>query len=155
MSATTEHAVTLQDLRVEQVFETGSVVIGHDAIVAFAAQYDPQPMHLDDVAARDTLFGGLVASGWHVAALTTRLVVDARPFGATPMIGAEIERLRFRRPVRPGTRLTVRLTVEAFEESRRPDTGYARIRVETLDADTGEVLMAQGWKMLLPTGGAV
>ncbi|MGD9507479.1 MAG: MaoC/PaaZ C-terminal domain-containing protein [Geminicoccaceae bacterium] len=152
MSETAERAVTLQDLRVGQVFETGSVVIGHDAIVAFAAQYDPQPMHLDDVAARDTLFGGLVASGWHVAALTTRLVVDARPFGATPLIGAEIERLRFRRPVRPDTRLTARLTVESIEESRRPDTGYARIRVETLDADTGEVLMAQGWKMLLPVG---
>ena len=150
MSEAAERAISVQDLHVGQVFATGSVLIEHDAIVAFAAQYDPQPMHLDEVAARGTLFGGLVASGWHVAVLTTRLVVDARPFGSTPLIGAEIERLRFRRPVRPGTRLTVRLTVEAVEGSRRPDIGYARIKVETLDADTGEVLMAQGWKMLLP-----
>ena len=153
MSRPAEQAVTLQDLHVGQVFETGVVVIGHDDIIAFAATYDPQPMHLDDEAARDTLFGGLVASGWHVAALTMRLMVEARPFGATPLIGAEIERLRFRQPVLPNTRLRCRATVESFEESRRPGIGYAGLKVETLDADTGEVLMVQGWKMLLPVGG--
>ena len=152
MTGTTEHVVTLQDLRVGQVFETGSVVIGHDEIVAFATQYDPQPMHLDDVAARETFFDGLVASGWHVAALTTRLVVDARPFGATPMIGAEIAHLRFRRPVRPGTRMQARVTVESLEaDAKRPGRGFATLKVETLDAATGEVLMAQAWRMVVPS----
>lgn len=141
----------LRDLRVGQVVETGMLVIDRDDIVAFAAAYDPQPMHLDDEAARDTLFGGLVASGWHVAALTMRLMVEARPFGATPLIGAEVERLRFRRPVLPGTRLRCRATVEGLEDSHRPGVGYARLKVETLDADTAEVLMVQGWKMLVPT----
>lgn len=152
MSQIVEPAVTLRDLRVGQTFTTGSTVIGHDAIVAFAAQYDPQPMHLDDAAARDTLFGGLIASGWHVAALTTRLIVDARPFGATPMIGAEIAHLRFRRPVRPGTRMQARVTVESLEaDAKRPGRGFATLKVETLDAATGEVLMAQAWRMVVPS----
>ena len=147
-----ERAVTLRDLQVGQVFTTGSVVIEQDEIVAFAARFDPQPMHLDEAGARDTLFGRLVASGWHVGALTARLVVDARPFGATPLIGAEIGQIRFRRPVLPGTRLSCRVTVVGFAESRRPGTGYARLRLETFDADAGEVLMVQEWKMILPTG---
>ena len=152
MSQIVEPAVTLRDLRVGQTFTTGSTVIGHDAIVAFAAQYDPQPMHLDDAAARDTLFGGLIASGWHVAALTTRLIVDARPFGTTPMIGAEIAHLRFRRPVRPGTRMQARVTVESLEaDAKRPGRGFATLKVETLDAATGEVLMAQAWRMVVPS----
>ena len=98
------------------------------------------------------LFGRLVASGWHVGALTARLVVDARPFGATPLIGAEIGQIRFRRPVLPGTRLSCRVTVVGFAESRRPGTGYARLRLETFDADADEVLIVQEWKMILPTG---
>lgn len=152
MSQVAERAVSLHDLRVGQVFETGSTVIGRDDIVTFAAQYDPQPMHLDDAAARDTLFGGLVASGWHVASLTARLIVDARPFGATPMIGAEIAGLRFRRPVRPGARLQARVTVESLEEdAKRPGRGFATLKVETLDAEAGEVLMVQTWKMVVPS----
>ncbi len=143
---------TLHELRIGQVFETGSLVISHADIVAFAAAYDPQPMHLDEAAAAGSLFGRLVASGWHVAALTMRLMVEARPFGGTPLIGAEVERLRFRRPVLPGTRLSCRAIVEAFEASSRPGIGFARLRVETIDADADEVLMVQGWKMLLPTG---
>lgn len=152
MTGASEHAVTLHDLSVGQVFETATIVIGHDDIVDFAARYDPQPMHLDDAAAESSLFGRLVASGWQIAALTMRLMVEARPFGATPLIGAEVERLRFRRPVPPDTRLRCRATVEGFEESRRPGTGYARLKVETIDADTGEALMVQSWKLLLPTG---
>ena len=74
--------ITLRDLRVGQVFETGSTVIERAAIMAFAAAYDPQPMHLEDAAAEASLFGQLIASGWHVAALTMRLMVEARPFGA-------------------------------------------------------------------------
>ena len=129
--------ITLRDLRVGQVFETGSTVIERAAIMAFAAAYDPQPMHLDDAAAEASLFGQLIASGWHVAALTMRLMVEARPFGATPLIGAEVERLRFRRPVPPGTRLRCRATIEALEDSSRPGMGYARLKVETLDAEFG------------------
>jgi len=141
---------TLSDLRLGQIFETGSLVISREDIVAFAASYDPQPMHLDDSAAKQSLFGRLVASGWQVAALTMRLMVEARPFGATPLIGAEVERLRFRRPVLPGMRLQCRAIVEGFEASPRPSLGYAKLKVETIDADTAEVLMVQGWKMLLP-----
>jgi acyl dehydratase len=146
--------ITLRDLRVGQVFGTGSTVIERAAIMAFAAAYDPQPMHLEDAAAEASLFGQLIASGWHVAALTMRLMVEARPFGATPLIGAEVERLRFRRPVPPGTRLRCRATIEALEDSSRPGMGYARLKVETLDADSGEVLMAQDWKLMLPADDA-
>ena len=142
--------VTLADLRPGQQFETGSLVLGRDELVAFAAAFDPQPMHLDEVAAGRTRFDRLIASGWQVAALTMRLMVEARPFGTTPLIGAEVESLRFRRPVLPGTRLRCRATVTGIEAGARPGQGYARLAVETLDADGGEVLLVQRWKMLLP-----
>ena len=148
----TNAALTLNDLHVGQTFETGSVVIGRDDVVRFAGDFDPQPMHLDKAGAEKTLLGELVASGWHVAALTMRLMVEARPFGATPLIGAAVEQLRFRRPVRPGTRLRCRAVVEGFEGARQPGLGYAVMAVDTLDADIGAVLLAQRWRLLLPAG---
>ena len=144
---------TLADLRLGQVFETRSLILGRDELKAFAAAFDPQPMHLDDAAAKQTMFGQLVASGWQVAALTMRLMVEARPFGATPLIGAEVEHLRFRRPVLPGTRLRCRATVDGIDRASRPGQGYARLKVETLDAATEVVLLVQHWKMLLPDPG--
>jgi acyl dehydratase len=130
------------------VVETRVETLGRDDILAFARQFDPQPMHLDEAAARGTVFGGLVASGWHVAALTMRLMVEVRPLGAAPIVGLEVERLRYRRPVPPGTRLRCRATIDAVEPSSRPGRSYVTMSVDTLDADTEAVLISQRWKLL-------
>ena len=85
--------------------ESGSITVSADEIKAFAAQFDPQPFHLDEKAAAATFFGGLVASGWHTAALTMRLIVDSELKIAGGSIGAGAEELRWPRPVRPGDTL--------------------------------------------------
>lgn len=122
-----------EDLRVGQRFATGSVAVDADAVVAFAREFDPQPFHLDNEAARRTLFGGLAASGWHTAALTMRLCVagDFRPAGGIVGIGGELNWLK---PVRPGDTLRVEVEVVELRPSRsRPRHGVVRVRIATLN----------------------
>jgi acyl dehydratase len=81
----------LEDLSVGMRFESGPVRISEEDIKQFSSQFDPQPFHLDDQAARKTMFKGLAASGWHTAAIAMRLAVEARPFGPHPLIGLGVE----------------------------------------------------------------
>lgn len=118
-----------------------------DAMIDFAKEFDPQPMHLDDAAAAASFFGTLAASGWHALALTMRMAVETRPFGDQPLIGAEISQIRFTKPILPETNLVVNITFEAVEEAKGQH-GYNILRVLTLDAVTGEVLIRQHWRML-------
>ena len=120
----------LEDLHVGQTFVTGSVTLTAEAIKAFARDYDPQPFHLDEEAARDSLFGGLAASGWHTAALSMRLLVDNLPF-ARGLIGVGGE-TTWPRPTRPGDTLTVHVEILDIAPSKsRPDRGMVRTRNET------------------------
>jgi acyl dehydratase len=124
-----------EDLAVGQKFASPTLSLDADAIIAFAAQFDPQPFHLDDAAARHTVFEGLAASGWHTAALTMRLCVasDFQPAGGILGIGGELNWLK---PVRPGDELRVEIEVIEMRPSRsRPGQGIARIRVTTLNQD--------------------
>jgi len=120
----------IDDLHVGQTFVTGSVTVTADAIKAFAREYDPQPFHLDEAAARDSLFGGLAASGWHTAALSMRLMVDGLPFaGGLVGVGGETT---WPRPTRPGDTLTVHVEVlEIIPSKSRPERGIVRTRHET------------------------
>lgn len=120
----------LEDLHVGQTFTTGSVTVTTEAIKAFARDYDPQPFHLDEDAAKDSLFGGLAASGWHTAALSMRLLVDGLPIaGGLIGVGGETT---WPRPTRPGDVLTVHIEVLEITPSKsRPDRGMVRTRNET------------------------
>ncbi len=120
----------LEDLHVGQTFVTGSVTATTEAIKAFARDYDPQPFHLDEDAARDSLFGGLAASGWHTAALSMRLLVEGLPIaGGLIGVGGETT---WPRPTRPGDALTVHIEVLEITPSKsRPDRGMVRTRNET------------------------
>ena len=89
----------LEDYTAGQVFRSASLRIDKDEIIAFAGQFDPQPYHLDDEAARKTVFGGLAASGWHTAALTMRLLVDGEFKPAHGILGVGVDELRWPRPV--------------------------------------------------------
>jgi len=121
----------LEDLHVGQIFTSRPQQVDSDAITAFAATYDPQPFHLDEVAARGTLFGGLVASGWHTACLSMRLLVD----GGLPLAGGIIGsggELLWLKPVRPGDTLHVECELlEIVPSSSRPDRGMVRVRCLT------------------------
>lgn len=120
----------LEDLHVGQTFVSGSLTLTAEDIKTFARQFDPQPFHLDETAAKDSLFGGLAASGWHTAALTMRLLVEAFPL-AGGLVGAGGE-TTWPRPTRPGDTLTVHVEVLEILPSRtRPDRGMIRTRSET------------------------
>lgn len=123
----------LDELSVGQRFASGKVTVGEAEIKEFAGAYDPQPFHLDEEAARASLFGGLAASGWHTAALTMRLLVDGGLPLAGGIIGASGE-LAWPRPVRPGDVLRVESEVLAVKPSRsRADRGLATVRSTTLN----------------------
>src|SRR5262245_16022558 len=97
----------LEDFTVGQTFRSGWRSIDEERIKTFAAEFDPQPFHLDEQVARSTIFGGLVASGWHTAAITMRLLVESglRPAGG--IVGAGFDEFRWPRPVRPGDALRI------------------------------------------------
>ena len=135
----------LEDLYVGQRFESAPRPIDADEIKAFAAEYDPQPFHLDEQMANESLFKGLAASGWHTAALTMRLLVDSVPL-ADGLIGAELE-LAWPRPTRPGMTLQLFSEVIDIKPSRsKPDMAIVTLRNETRDQD-GEVLQLFTVKM--------
>lgn len=125
-------ALYLEDLHEGQRFAAPGREITAEAIKAFAAEFDPQPFHLDEEAAEASFFRGLAASGWHTAAFTMRLLVEAMGF-AGGVIGAGGE-IRWPRPVRPGDVLRVDCVIEKIAPSRsRPDRGRVTVRCETLN----------------------
>jgi len=125
-----EAKLYLEDLAVGQVFISETHELDEASVKAFAMQYDPQPFHLDEEAARETLFGGLAASGWHTAAITMKLLVASMPI-ANGIIGAGGE-LSWPKPARPGDVLRVTSTVMDITPSRsKPDRGVVALRSET------------------------
>jgi acyl dehydratase len=140
-----------EDIVVGERTRTGSITLTRDSIVEFASHYDPQSMHLDEQAAKAGFFGKLVASGWQTLCLTMRLMVEAKPFGATPLIGIQIDEVRFQRPVLPGDDLSAELEIlEKRLSKTRPDRGFLKGRTVTSNQQGAEV-SSQLWTMLIPT----
>ena len=130
-----------EDLRAGQVVDLGSRTVTEEEIISFARLWDPQPFHVDPEAAKASVFGGLIASGWHTGAMWMRLYVDSLLDGAASMGSPGIEELRWLAPVRPGDTLSGRLTVlETTPSERRPDRGTVRIRGEMVNQDDVVVL---------------
>jgi acyl dehydratase len=126
--------IWLEEFAPGQKYLSGKLRVDAAAIKAFAAQFDPQPFHLDEDAARGSFFGGLAASGWHTAALSMRLLVESgfRPAGG--IIGSRADELKWMRPVRPGDELRVEAEVlEVRASSSRPGQGFVKCRTTTLN----------------------
>jgi acyl dehydratase len=121
-----------EDIQVGHRFETAEHVLTEAEIVAYAREWDPQPFHLDPAAARDSMFGEFVASGWHVASLMMKLLVTSGWRVAGGLIGLQIDELVFR-ATRPGDALRVVGEVLELRASRsRPDRGLARVRMAVM-----------------------
>jgi len=143
-----ERRFYLDDLHVGQRFASAAHAIDEAQIIAFAAQFDPQPFHLADEAARGTLFGGLAASGWHTAAITMRLLVGSLPI-AGGIVGAGGE-IAWPRPTRPGDVLQVESEiVEIAPSASRPDRGLVTLRSETRN-QRGETLQTLTARLVVP-----
>jgi acyl dehydratase len=121
--------------------EYGPRLVSAEEIVEFAAEFDPQPMHLDEAAARSTMMGGLAASGWHTCALMMRMLVDGVVGRAASMGSPGVEEARWLKPVRPGNRLSVRATVVEKRPSRsRPGMGTVKFQFEVINQDKEAVM---------------
>jgi acyl dehydratase len=124
----------LEDFEPGQKFVSGRLRVDPERIKSFAAEFDPQPFHLDENIARGTFFKGLAASGWHTAAITMRLLVDGELKPAGGIIGAGFDEMRWPRPVRPGDELRVECEVLEVRPSKsRPDQGLIKVRTTTLN----------------------
>lgn len=135
----------LEDFEVGQVFRTKRVRVDVADIIRFAAEYDAQPFHLDEGAAKRSVFNGLAASGWHTAALTMRLLVDSDLRIAGGLIGLGFEEMRWPRPVRPGDELRVESEVlEKRDSKSRPQQGLLKMRNSTLNQHDEPVQLSVG-----------
>lgn len=139
-----------EDLAVGQTFGTGTIEVEPEKLKAFSAEFDPQPFHLDEEAAQASLFGRLVASGWHTAALTMKLLAEGELKIVGGLIGLGVEDLRWPRPVYPGDVLRVESEVLGVRQSKsQPDRGIVRVRNTTLNQE-GQPVLIQVVNMIVP-----
>ena len=131
----------LEDYEVGSVHSFGPLVVQEEDILTFAGQFDPQPIHVNHTAAEKSIFGGIIASGWHTASLMMRLFVDYYLTHAASLSSPGVDELRWQKPVRPGDALTLRVTVSQVTPSRsKPDRGMLHSFIEMLN-QRGEVVM--------------
>jgi acyl dehydratase len=132
----------LEDFAVGQTFGSRRLRVDKERIKTFAAEFDPQPFHLDEEVARDTIFRGLAASGWHTAALTMRLLVESGINLAGGIVAAGVVELRWPLPVRPGDELRVESEVlEVRPSQSRPNREMIKMRTQTLNQNGEAVLV--------------
>lgn len=137
-----------EDFPVGSVREFGGVTVTKEATVAFAREFDPQPFHVDEEAARQSMFGRLVASGWHTCSLAMRMMCDAYLLESSSMGSPGLENLKWLKPVYPGDTLRVKLrVVDARPSASRPQVGLVRSAWEVLNQRDEVVLTMDGWNM--------
>ncbi|MBV8604475.1 MAG: MaoC family dehydratase [Pelomonas sp.] len=142
----TTHA--FEDFAVGSVREFGHRLVDRDEGLAFARAYDPQPLHLDEAAAKASVLGGLSVSGWHTCAMVMRMMCDDYLLDSTSQGSPGIDRLRWLKPVRPGDTLRVRMTVlEARASQSRPQIGLVRSEWLVLNQRDEAVMSMEGWGM--------
>lgn len=140
----------LEDFAVGQTYGSGRMRVDKERIKAFAAEFDPQPFHLDEAASRDSIFRGLAASGWHTAAMTMRLLVEGELRPAGGIIGLGFDEFRWPVPVRPGDELRVESEVLEVRPSKsRSDQGLIKVKTKTLNQN-GETVQLQVGNLLVP-----
>ena len=135
-----------EDFTLGEVVELGSRSVSKEEIIDFARQFDPQYFHVDEERAKQSIYGGLIASGWHTAALTMRLAADGLILDSASMGSPGVDELRWLKPVRPGDTLSARFTVTEIRPSgSKPDRGIVKSFVEVSNQH-GEVVLT--WKAL-------
>lgn len=120
----------IEDLAIGETNTTPAVSVSETDMIEFAQQYDPQEMHTGAQASARCTLEGLIASGWHTAALVMRILVNSHPLGGTPRLGLGVDDLRWPKPVRPGDVIKAETQVLSTERSRsKPDHGIVRLKV--------------------------
>jgi acyl dehydratase len=130
-----------EDLEIGKPYDCGSKTVTKDEIIAFGRAWDPQPLHVDEEAAKLTLVGGLCASGWHTCAIMMRIVADGFILESSSLGATGCKEVKWLAPVRPGDRLRVRMEVlDTRPSTSRPDLGFVNARLDMLNADGVRVM---------------
>jgi acyl dehydratase len=143
-----------EDFVVGMSVELDGPTLSEAEIIEFAKKYDPQPFHVDPAQAKESIWGGLIASGWHTAVICMRLVCDAYLLASASLGSPGIQELRWLKPVRPGDHLRLKMTVEATKPSRsKPDRGTVLHRWEVFNQTGEQVMQMSGYGMFLKRPG--
>ncbi len=137
-----------EDFPVGKVSEFGGMTVTAEEIIDFAGKFDPQPFHLSEEGGRNSLFGGLCASGWHTCAMAMRMMCDGYILESASLGSPGLENIRWLKPVRPGDTLHIRSVVlEARPMDSKPHVGLLRVRTEVLNQNNEEVMQMEGYGM--------
>ena len=138
-----------EDFAVGDVIDLGQRTLSKESIVAFAREFDPQPFHLDEEAARASIYGGLLASGWHTASLMMRMLYDGLIRHTVSLGSPGVDELRWLKPVRPGDTLSLRMTIlECVPSRSKPDRGIVRSLMELRNQHGDVVVTMRGLSLL-------
>lgn len=144
----------MEDLTVGQKFTAGPLAVTAEEIIGFAQKYDPQAFHLDPAAAEKTMFGGLIASGWHTAAMTMRMIIDSSPNFPGGMVGRTVENLNWLRAVKPGDVLSYEGEITDLRPAESaPGRGIMRVKSRTLN-QSGKPVLEMEAVIFIPRRGA-
>jgi acyl dehydratase len=128
------------ELALGQVFASGGMTVTEDSVIRFASEWDMQPFHVDAVAAKESVFGTLVGSGLQTILLTYRLYHQTRALEGTAMAGLGIDKVRFLKPLMPGSTVSVTATVLELKPTAKPDRGVVVLHLQTFDQDRARIL---------------
>lgn len=137
-----------EDFVVGETIEIGRRSIDRDEVVAFATEFDPQPFHVDDVAAKASTFGGLIASGWHTCAMVMRMMCDSYLLDSASLGSPGVEHVKWLKPVRPGDTIrAMRTVLESRRSGSRPEMGLVKTRWDVYNQDDELVMTMEGLGM--------
>ena len=143
-----EHKYYFEDMAVGATVDLGKRSVSEEEILRFASEFDPQPFHIDPEAAGKSIFGGIIASGWHTCSITMRLLVDGLLSHSSSLGSPGIEQIRWVKPVRPGDTLHAVLTVQEVRQSQsKPDRGTARIHIDVTNQADELVMWMESFGM--------
>jgi acyl dehydratase len=142
-----------EDFSVGMTVEIPGPVLTRESIMEFARRYDPQPFHVDEEAAKQSTYGGLIASGWHTVSLAMRMICDAYLLDAASLGSPGVNEVRWLKPVRPGDAIRLRMTVlEAKPSTSKPDRGTVLHRWDVLNQNGETVMTMEGYGMFRRRG---
>ena len=137
-----------EDFKAGEVHQLGEKHVGKEEMIAFAKQFDPQPFHVDEAAAKASMYGGLIASGWHTVALVMRMMCDSYMLDSASLGSPGIENLKWLKPVRPGDTLRAqRTTLEVRASKSRPEMGLVKTRWEVVNQNGEPVMTMEDYGM--------
>lgn len=148
MTAASAPSIWFEDFTVGETLEMGSRLVDRDEVIAFATAFDPQPFHVDEAAAKASMFGGLIASGWHTVSMVMRMMCDSYLLDSASLGSPGVDNVRWVKPVRPGDTIRATRTIlEKRQSKSKPQVGIVKSRWDVRNQDDDLVMTMEGMGM--------